>query len=262
MKHFIKSTAALVLMAASLPAFSGALNIWNNDGWTEMAYTAGYGDGLLDPGVGGQKFDVEYLFYKWDAGSQTLSVGLQTGFDILDGHQVYGGKDYYTGDLALSFDGDKGDYEYAIDFGLLSKGYYGTNLGTQAQGLYAVSDWNNETYVNHGEAHPFAMSAGLLQTNVGFADIGTGSGTTAGGVFGNDDGTGGTSYFRMFSFNLGALGLMGDIGIDAHWTMSCGNDYLDGTVDVTTNVPEPGSLALLGLGLLGLYVARRRQAQE
>ncbi len=45
------------------------------------------------PGGGGQLFDAEYLAYKLDG--KVLSIGVQTGFDLSDGHQVYGGKDYY-----------------------------------------------------------------------------------------------------------------------------------------------------------------------
>ena len=48
--------------------------------------------------------------------------------------------------------------------------------------------------------------------------------------------------------------LSGDIGL--HWTMYCGNDVIEGQATIT---PEPGTLLLLGLGLVGVGVCRRRQ---
>ncbi len=56
------------------------------------------------PGVGGQVFDAEYLLYKLEG--QILYLGLQSGFDLIDGQQFYNSKAYWAGDLALSFDGD------------------------------------------------------------------------------------------------------------------------------------------------------------
>ncbi len=83
------------------------------------------------PGFGGQGFDAEYLFYKLDG--DTLSLCLQTGFDIEDGKYRYSGKNYFAGDLALSFDGTSfdsaiDDYSHAVDFGLKTRDYGGHSV--------------------------------------------------------------------------------------------------------------------------------------
>ena len=70
-------------------------------------------------------------------------------------------------------------------------------------------------------------------------------------------GSGNSSYYRTVSFDLSGLGLGNDV--DAHWTMSCGNDAIDGGFHY--DVPEPATLSLMGLGLIGLGFMRRRKAK-
>ena len=256
MSNIFKSAALIALASVSFSASASLLNVWTD--WTVMSVTNGDTDTVnadyVNPGWGGQAFDAEYLLYKYDSATGTLSIGLQTGFDILSAHYSTGGKDYYNGDIALSFDGDKSSYEYAIDFGNLTKTYTnGVNnsynpqsLGTDAAGLYSVSAWNNDIYFN--ASSPFAMESGSLLSS---------------GLMSENSGVGAydkTSYYNMFSFNVGALGLSSSfLSMDAHWTMSCGNDVIEAHADV--NVPEPAPFALLGLGLIGLAFARKRASK-
>ncbi len=222
--------------------------------------TSGDASVYVNPGWGGQAFDAEYLFYKLEG--NMLSIGLQTGFDIMDGVQDHNGL-YYAGDIALSFNGatagDSSSYEYAIDFGFYTADYYGGNTGTQNAGLYTVSNWNNEIYfdgpgghTNSGDSKdssaPFSMSAGTELSNVDFSHS-SGSATVNGEL----------SYFQIATFDVSDLGLT-QLDLDAHWTMSCGNDAVDG--HVVTAVPEPSSLLLLSagfMGLMGSLLARRKK---
>lgn len=52
------------------------------------------------------------------------------------------------------------------------------------------------------------------------------------------------------------LGLVDDIGV--HWTMTCGNDVVEGSSDP---VPEPATMLLLGAGLAGIagFKSRRKK---
>lgn len=43
-----------------------------------------------------------------------------------------------------------------------------------------------------------------------------------------------------------------------HWAMTCGNDVIEGQTHIPPTVPEPSTFVLLGAGLLGAGLARRK----
>lgn len=252
----IRNIALFITLGGfSVASFATPLSVFN--GWSLLADDDGVSaNGFVDPGWGGQSFDAEYLFYKLEG--SLLSVGLQTGFNIQnnDGYKHSDGKWYYAGDLALSFDGSASSYEYAIDFGNKARGYssnapVSAGAGdTDAAGLYQVTQWNNDIYFN--QSVPYAMDAGSLLIAANGTNFVEGS-----GMLGEQ-----LSYYNIFTFDLSSIqGIGQSFGLDAHWTMSCGNDAIEGGTEIT-RVAEPGSMLLFILGFLGLVVARRQTKKD
>ena len=232
----------LILSLITIVALSEAAQAITIDGTFNLVEWTGYhtaedgvgGGGFVGPGYGGQSFDVEYLGLKVENGK--VNFGLQTGFNLNNG-VWYGGTLYTPGDFAIDVNNDN-TYDYAIDFSISSN--------VPSYNLYSVSSWDHVQYSQHAISDPFQYSDGTLIPA-------TFSGAYGSGVYSNNS-NGGTSYVLEGDFDLALLTLYIGGPIKLHWTMSCGNDYLNVT---SIPVPEPGTLLLLGSGLSGILIWRR-----
>jgi hypothetical protein len=200
------------------------------------------------PGGGGQDYDIEQIFYYYDDADPnnlsggTFHVGLVTGFNPA------GTNGLQAGDLFLDF-GNTGGYNMAIA------------VGTDDPGRFEDAWFNtgspNWTLINVNA--PFTPASDPYRVDESQPGaVATGGVDVAWGLAGRH-------WFMEVTLAVDATleEVLTDPsgGMGMHWTMECGNDNIRVSDDTPfVPVPEPATVVLLGIGVLGIALRARHPA--
>lgn len=192
--------------------------------------------GQVYPGWGGQQFDAEALYLDWD--DTNLYLALVIGFPKTG--VFYDGTYYSAGDIAIDF-GVDGVYEYGIEIGGHYPGEYDGFRGGPGN-VFKNINWVDGT--TFSESSPLYMGR-----RGGDPDLNEFVGSASDFAYNHHYASSNPDKDRwVVEMSIPRDIFEGDWNnyMSVHWTQSCGND----NINVTT--PEPMSLSLLGLGLLGM----------
>lgn len=237
------------------PSYAGNITVWDRMGVTGSAE-----DEEVEPNcVSGQQWDLEAFVQN---GNMLTMIG---GYDFRNG-QSDNTRTYTSGDIFFDVTGDanygnpgiemSGDgwvstsnswgYDYVIHFDSIANStsytIYEINSATKVKTGY---------YEQNQGANPWVYESGGTGVGTGFFTYQSYDNDQILNSYGVSL-TGG--MHNAATVDVSFLG--SNKAFTAHYTYGCGNDNLVGQ-GTTTRVPEPATLLLLGIGLLGIPFAAR-----
>lgn len=194
--------------------------------------------GYVGPGWGGQSFDAEAAYF---GVSETKLY-----FAIITGLPQTGVWGYDPGDIAINI-GNDNTYDFAITTRPTNINSSHTSTPGAGWLLNDNMEWTNTQIRWGGASDPWAVKSYGAATNLGS--------NFSYSVFGTDH------YAIEAIVDNSLMGLRNGGILTLHWTMECGNDYinLNTTVQDLQPIPEPSTILLLGSGAGGILVFYKRR---
>lgn len=252
----MKKVFLVFAVAAALFTGSGyASNITISDeNYTSAVWYMNQEDQEVEPGMAhGQVWDLEGFFLD---GTQLSMVG---GYDFRDGQSGMMSGDIFIdvtgdavyGDIHGASNGNRSalnsyGYDYVIDLDWLTLTY-------DVFSIDGTAKITTSFYKQNQGSNPwrYESGGGLISEDAGFL--------YHAGVTGFDSILTG-DWHNQLIVDIGFLQGRGYESFTSHYTMQCGNDNLMGSAPIPN--PEPGTMLLLGFGLLGIAGIGRKKLKK